>query len=108
MFASVLYPRLKSSFTKIAMAQWGARQTSNNDNQACASNRMEIFAQSTKGKTIKLEVKPSDTIRMLKETIQAKEGVRLGRKRLLFRGTQLEDDRTVLECDIQNRSTLNF
>lgn len=69
---------------------------------------MQIFVKTATGKTITLEVEPSDFIEDVKQKIQDKEGYSPGKKSLFRADVDLLNGRTLADYNIQNASTLQL
>lgn len=59
---------------------------------------MQIFVKTPTGKTITLEVDTTDTIEIVKEKIQNKEGILPHDQRLIYGGKALEGEWTIRNC----------
>ncbi|KAA6374703.1 MAG: putative Polyubiquitin [Streblomastix strix] len=67
-----------------------------------------IYVKTPTYKTIALKYDPDDTIESVKQKIQEKEGIPSGEQRLFLEEIELEDGRTLQECNIQKEATLHL
>lgn len=79
--------------------------TSPVDNRATGA---VLFVKTLTGKTLMVQVNPTDTVLALKEQIQDKEGVEVNHQCLVCGGKVLENQATVSECGMQNQSMLHL
>lgn len=68
---------------------------------------MQIFVKTETGKTIALDVEPTDLVTTIKGMIQEKEGFAPDCQTLLFAGNELSDLTTLSDYNIQKESTLH-
>ncbi|KAJ5077459.1 polyubiquitin 14 [Anaeramoeba ignava] len=69
---------------------------------------MQIFVKTLTGKTITIEINPTDTIEYLKERIYDKEVIAICDQRLIFAGKHLENEKTLKEYNIKRESTIHI
>ncbi|ESQ30017.1 hypothetical protein EUTSA_v10012126mg [Eutrema salsugineum] len=69
---------------------------------------MTIYVKTLSGRTITLEAKGSDTIGEVKAKYEEIDGTPVQQQRLIFRGRELQNGRTVAEYDITHESTLHI
>ena len=69
---------------------------------------MQVKVKTLTGRDIPVDIGPQDKIIRIKEMMEEKEGISPAQQRLIFNGSQLNDDKTVQESDIQAGASLHL
>ena len=69
---------------------------------------MQIHVKTPDGKKITLTVEAKDTVGEIKDAIHGEEGIPPAEQVLLFGGNELDNERTLDDCDIKHGSTLDL
>jgi len=69
---------------------------------------MQVFIKLFSGKTITLDVEPSDSIDAIKQKIQNHEGIAINEQKLTFAGKLLDGTNSLQDYNIQSDSIINM
>jgi ubiquitin len=70
--------------------------------------QIQVLIKTLTGKTMTVDTRETDTIDMLKDTIEDNEGIDSYQQRLIFAGKQIEDGRTLAFYGIKDQYTLHL
>ncbi|CCG22099.1 Rub1 protein [Candida orthopsilosis Co 90-125] len=69
---------------------------------------MQVKVKTLTGRDIPVDIEPQDKIIRIKEMMEEKEGISPAQQRLIFNGSQLDDDKTVQESGVQSGASLHL
>ena len=69
---------------------------------------MQIVVKTLTGRKEQLNFEPDNTILMVKQTLQEKEGIQVEQIRLIYSGKQLQDDKKLEEYSIKPGDTIHM
>ncbi|NWH69366.1 OASL2 protein, partial [Piaya cayana] len=70
------------------------------------SQEMEVFVKNDKGRSMTYMVRPTDTVRQLKERIHSQQGPPADQQNLMYESEIMEDRHTLAHYKVQPRSTI--
>ncbi|XP_069721656.1 2'-5'-oligoadenylate synthase 1-like [Phaenicophaeus curvirostris] len=70
------------------------------------SQEMEVFVKNDKGRSTTYMVRPSDTVRQLKERIHSQQGPPADQQNLMYESEIMKDQHTLAHYKVQPRSTI--
>ena len=73
-----------------------------------ATQSYSIFVRTLAGKNMTFSVDLTDTVLSLKEKVYKQEGIPTDQQQLIFAGTQLENDKTLGDYNIQKEATIHL
>lgn len=68
----------------------------------------QLFVKTLSGKTVSIECEPEDKLEDVKAKIEEKEGVPVDQQRLIFQGKQLDGQKTLQECNLDEGASLSM
>ena len=102
----------KNSMLKIISDHHSGKKIVLNLHKVKMNGKKEIFVEMLTGKTLTFNVNPEDTIYKLKEKIFLYDDVfsqpNPNEQRMIFAGTQLENNRTLADYNIREESTIHL
>jgi ubiquitin len=69
---------------------------------------MQLKIKNLAGKTLTIDVEPTDTIENIKKRVEEKEGIPPSQQRLIFAGRAMADARTVQDYGLKAGNTLHL
>lgn len=69
---------------------------------------MQVKVKTLTGRDILVDIEPTDRIVRIKEMMEEKEGIPPSQQRLIFNGSQLDDDKSVGESGITAGASLHL
>lgn len=72
------------------------------------TKKMQVKVKTLTGRDIPVDIEPTDKVIRIKEMMEEKEGIPPAQQRLIFNGSQLDDNLTVADSGIQAGTSLHL
>lgn len=69
---------------------------------------MQVIVRTLTGRDILVDIEPTDNVIRIKEMMEEKEGIPPSQQRLIFNGSQLDDNSTVQQSGITAGASLHL
>ena len=83
-------------------------QRNSDDEKIREDDQFNLFIKDVNGNSTMITCSPSDKISRVKELIDEKLNIKPHTQRLTYKTTQLEDDKTLFDYDIEPNSTIHL
>ena len=72
------------------------------------SPSMQLLVKTVSGRTVSVEVEPSEPVKCVKKLLQERENVDIEHQRLVFAGKELEDEKEIGSYHISEEATIEM
>lgn len=99
---------VKEEFSIVRQPLYSSRDNAAIAAKSAKTTRFHVIVNTLTGRDILIYTSPSDTVDKLKSLVQDKEGIPPDQQRMIHRGRQIEDGRTLQDYNITTRARVHL